>query len=101
MTLVDLLLFTGVAYGAAWVMACSKLLAPVRSALAKVWFLGTLTQCVVCMSVWAGAALAVAAPHVTLFSPAVRSMTLVDAAVLVAWTAAASWTLARALGDAD
>ena len=101
MTLLDLLLFTGATYGAAWVVACSKLFEPVRTKLDKVWLLGSLVRCVVCMSAWTATALALAAPHITLMSPAMRSRGAVDVVVLVAWSVAASWVLARALGDAD
>jgi hypothetical protein len=101
MTFLDLLFFTGAAYGAAWFVTRSKLMGSVRQRVSRVWLLGDLIQCVVCMSAWTSLALALAAPHVSLFSPGLRERTAVDVVVLVAWMLAASWALARALGDAD
>lgn len=101
MTWLDLLLFTGAVYGASWILTCSKLMDLPRRILRPVPLLGSLLQCVVCMSAWVGLALALCLDRTTLFSPEFRPGTFADYVVLVCWSVAASWTIGLGLGDAD
>ena len=100
-TWLDLLLFTGAVYGVSWTLTKSVLLRRVREALANVPLVGKLVQCVVCTATWVALALTLLLDRTTLFSQGFRAGTVADAAILVAWTVASSWGLARLLGDAD
>jgi hypothetical protein len=99
MSWLDLVLYSGATYGAAWVLTRSKLLAPIRRRLAPIPLLGYLATCIVCTGAWVALGLALLLPHVTLL--ALRPSTVADHAVLVAWAVATTWTLGSCLGDAD
>jgi len=101
MTLQDLLLFSGAVYGAAWVLTKSKLTALPRSWIKDWWFVGPLSQCVVCTSAWVSFALCWLIKYTTVFSASMRPQTPVDFAVLVSWSVCSSWVLGYLLKDAD
>jgi len=97
----DLALWIDAVYRASWPVTQSSLLRPLRVRLALVPFLGSLVHCVVCTSAWACLALLALVPRTMLLSPALRAAGLADGAVLVAFSLATAWAVARALGDAD
>jgi len=99
-TWLDLLLFTGAAYGIAWLITRSKLTRPLRSVVAGVPFLGELLQCIVCTATWVGLVLMFVLPWSTLFSSGFRVGSIVDVLVLTGWVLASSWGIGWALGDA-
>lgn len=96
----DLVLYTGGVYGIAWLVARSHLLAGVRARLAPVPVLGRLAQCIVCTSGWVCIAwMLLGTPG--LLSAGFAVATPTDAALLMGWTLASTWGLARLLGDAE
>jgi hypothetical protein len=99
MSWIDLVLFSGSTYGAAWVLTRSKLLAPLRRRLAPVPLLGYLVSCIVCTGAWVALGLSLLLPRITLL--ALRPSTLADHAVLVTWAVAVTWAVGSRLGDAD
>jgi hypothetical protein len=101
MNWLDLLLFTGSVYGASWIFTKSKLMSIPRRIIEPVPLLGSLFQCIVCMSAWIGLVLAFCLERTSLFSPGFRPESPVDYIVLVCWSVAASWIIGLGLGDAD
>lgn len=97
----DLLLLTGAAYGFSWIVTKSKIFLPIRTHFKDTPFLGSLLQCIVCVSFWVGSLLVIALPWTGIFSPAVRSRGLLDGVFLVGWVVFTTWGLGRLLGDAD
>ena len=100
-TILDLTLFSGAAYGLAWLLTRSSLLKKPRELAQRVPFLGELARCIVCMAFWIGLGLILLLPHATIFSKNFVAHTPVDALVLLGWVLASSWALGRLLGDAD
>lgn len=98
----DLLLFEGAVYGIAWVITRSSLLRRARERVSGAApLLGELVHCVVCTSAWVCLGLVPVLPHTSLLSPGFRVSTAGDLVVLEGWTVAATWALARGLGDAS
>lgn len=97
----DLALFTGAVYGLSWLLTRSSLLQRPRELVARIPFVGKLSQCIVCMAFWIGLGLILLLPQATIFSQGFVARTPVDAVVLLGWVLASSWVLGRLLGDAD
>jgi len=101
MTVIDLVFFTGSVYGLAWLITRARLTAPVRKALERVPYLGTLLRCIVCTGTWVAMGVLLVARWSKFFSPQFRSAGPVDIVFLLGWSMAAIWTLARLNQDAD
>lgn len=100
-TLLDLVLWTGAVYGAAWGITRSHLLRRPRERMGGVPLLGDLVRCIVCTSAWVSVAGALLVPKATLFSPGFRVHSIVDLGFLGFWSVFSMWVIAHALGDAD
>jgi hypothetical protein len=99
MTWLDLAVFSGAVYGAAWVVTRSKLFEPLRGWLDGVPLLGHLVSCIVCTAAWVSLVLGLMLPYVTLVQ--IRPSAPVDYALLVGWSVAVTWAVGSQLGDAD
>lgn len=101
-TAIDIVLFTTIVYGVAWVVSKSKLTKRARWVIQDVWFVGDLANCIVCTATWVGMWLAVLLPHVALFSLDFRVVHApIDVLALGAWSTATSWFIGQLTGDAE
>jgi hypothetical protein len=101
MSIFDLIFFTIVVYGLAWLITKSEAFGWFRWAVERIPIVGKLVTCIVCSAIWIGALLAIFASGGTLISQQLAASCVLDVVVVCGWIAGTVWPMARLLRDAD